>query len=234
MTRAARVPVSPFAAVAALLAAAVVGGVIAVAVDELVLETDDGAAARTRAAELVLTASDFGAGWVLDAATDLDGGDSDAGLMGGCATEGVAGLDSGQGSFTALSDAGGNVITSEARLLDSSTAAEQLFDAASSPEAIECMRRIAETEGIERYGVGVPVTAVVEPLAPPAGIDQAAAFRIRVDAGGITGAVVDVYVLRHRRGVAVLELIDPDDPLALATVLTGIGRMVEGLQGEFG
>ena len=154
---------------AGLLAAAAVGAAAAIAVDELVLEPDPASEARARAGEVVLTGSDVGTGWILDASTELDEGDGDSGFLGGCASHVVT---SGQGYFTALSSAASDVITSEVRILESPVDAAVLYNTATSTEAVECVRRRVETEATEQYGAGVPIVAVIEPISAAPGPEQ--------------------------------------------------------------
>lgn len=217
---------------AALLAAAALGATAGIAVDRLVVQTDEGAEARARANEVVLTGADVGANWVIDASTELDAGDADLGLLGGCANSDAVSVPKGQGSFTALSNDTADVVTSEVRLLDSSVDAAALFDAAASPAAIECVRHRVETEDVEQYGAGVAVAAVIEPISAAPGPQQSLGYRVRLDVNGVPAERVDVYVLRHDRAVGALQLFDPGDPLPLETVLRSIATLTSGLVDE--
>ncbi len=204
---------------AGLLAAAAVGAAAAIAVDELVLEPDPAREARARAGEVVLTGSDVGTGWMLDASTELDEGDGDSGFLGGCASPVVT---SGQGYFTALSSAASDVITSEVRILESSVDAAVLYDTATSFEAIGCVRRRVETEATEQYGAGVPIVAVIEPISAAPGPEQTFAYRVRLDVAGVPVRRVDVYVVRDDEAVGALEIFDEGEVIPLESVLRSI------------
>ena len=135
----------------------------------------------------------LGSGWSLDATVDL-GGPDDVGLLSGCAlTGGLAGDD--PGTFTALSDGSGDAITSEVRVGASAAHAAEVFDAATSIDALECVRSAVESQAVSQLAPSTPA-AVIEPLQTTPWAEQAMAYRVQVDVDGLPAQHTDVHIIR--------------------------------------
>jgi hypothetical protein len=215
-----------------LVVAAAVGAGAAIAVDRLVLDDgDEGDAATADAGDVALTPDDLGPGWTLDTTVDL-GGPDDVGLLSGCAlTGGAAGND--PGSFTSLSDGSGDAITSEVRVASSGAHAAEVFDAATSIDGIECVRSAVESQAVAQVAPGVPV-AVIEPLPATPWAEQAMAYRVQVNVGGLPVQRTDVHIVRNGDAIAVVQLFDQGEAMSDDVAVGAVHAVLDGMVSTFG
>jgi hypothetical protein len=212
-----------------LVLAVAVGAAGAIAVERLVF--DDGDADTAAAGEIALTPDDLGPAWSLDATVEL-GGEEDVGLLNGCAlTGGEAAGD--PGVFNALSDGTGDAITNEVRVAASDSHAAAVFDAATSIEAIECVRAAVESQAASLLAPATPV-AVVEPLETTPWAAQSLAYRLRVDVAGATVQRTDVHIIRDGPAIAVVQVLDQADTMAAELPAQAVRAVLEGMVSVFG
>jgi hypothetical protein len=212
-----------------LVLAAAVGAAAAIAVDRFVL--DDGDAATADAGDVALTPDDLGGVWSLDTTVDL-GGPDDVGLLSGCAlTGGLAGDD--PGSFTSLSDGSGDAITNEIRVTPSAAHAAEVFDAASSIEAVECVRSSVESQAVSQLAPGIPA-AVIEPLQTTPWAEQAMAYRVQVNVAGLPVQHTDVHIVRSGPAIAVVQIFDQGEAMSDDVAVEAVNAVLDGMVSTFG
>ena len=136
------------------------------------------------------------------------------------------------GTFTALSDGSGDAITSEVVGASAAHAAE-VFDAATSIDALECVRSAVESQAVSQLAPSTPA-AVIEPLQTTPWAEQAMAYRVQVDVDGLPAQHTDVHIIRSGPAIAVVQVFDQGEAMSDDVPVDAVHVVLDGMVATFG